>query len=274
MTDLELTQLACHPDYDPQNGQDNNLKGPYSIFQRLIANVPVFEHMLEYIRLWALGGKKDKHSFLVASFLEAHEGLGQVPATMDASLARLLQDIRLAISKDTILVLNSDHGSNMGPKSHWQFESYQELAHPFLFMVIPDAVLASIPGSRRSLLLNQKRLVSQFDVHKTLLNVCEHREQRETVNRVKRGPGASKLQFYSLLQLVSILEQESREGIIIQASASPNQTSTTPAYAYGSVLQPSGMEREELRVYHSLLVVVFVIVIFTCFLLLIGICKV
>ena len=79
-------------------------------------------------------------------------------------------------------------------------------------------------------------------------------------------------QLYSLLQLVSILEQESREGIIIQAPASPNQTSTTPSY--GSVLQPSGMEREELRVYHSVLVVVFVIVIFTCFLLLIGMCKV
>ena len=75
--------------------------------------------------------------------------------------------------------------------------------------------------------------------------------------------------MYSLVQLVSILEQELQEGIILK---SPHQTS--PTAAYGSVLQPPGMEREELRVYNYLLLVVFIIVIFTCFLLVIGICKV
>ena len=77
------------------------------------------------------------------------------------------------------------------------------------------------------------------------------------------------LQVYSLVQILSILSQELQEGILL---ASPNQTSPTPAY--GSVLQPPGMEREELRVYNYLLLLVFIIVIFTCFLLVIGICKV
>ena len=82
----------------------------------------------------------------------------------------------------------------------------------------------------------------------------------------------SLFQLYSLVQLVSIIYQEASEGIILQTSPTTNQTTTIPSY--GSVLQPSGMERDELRVYHSLLAVVFVIVIFTCFLLFIGIYKV
>jgi hypothetical protein len=79
-------------------------------------------------------------------------------------------------------------------------------------------------------------------------------------------------QLNSLVQLVSILYQESRDGIILQTSPTTNQTSTISSY--GSVLQPSGMERDELRVYHSLVVVVFFFIIFTCFFLFIGICKV
>ena len=82
----------------------------------------------------------------------------------------------------------------------------------------------------------------------------------------------SLFQFYSLVQLAFILYQEAREGIIPQTSPSTNQTSATPAY--GSVLQPSGMEIDELRVCHSLLVVVFFFVIFKCFFLFLGICKV
>ena len=78
-------------------------------------------------------------------------------------------------------------------------------------------------------------------------------------------------QLYSLVQLVSIIYQETREGIILQTSPPTNHSSTIPAY--GSVLQPSGMERDELRVCHSLLIVVFFFVIFTCFLLFIDICK-
>ena len=72
-------------------------------------------------------------------------------------------------------------------------------------------------------------------------------------------------QLYSFVQLFPIIVQE---GIILQHQ---NQTSTTPVY--GSVLQPPGMEREELRVYHSLLVVVFTMVLLTCFLLVIGILR-
>jgi hypothetical protein len=77
--------------------------------------------------------------------------------------------------------------------------------------------------------------------------------------------------MYSLAQLVSIIYQEANEGIVLQTSPTTNQTTTQ---AYGSVLQPFGMERDELRVYYSLLVAVFFIVIFTCSFLFIGICKV
>ena len=74
------------------------------------------------------------------------------------------------------------------------------------------------------------------------------------------------------IALSYVLHYEDGEGIILQPSHSPNQTSpTTP---HGSVLQPPGMERQQLVVYHSLLLLVFIVVFFTCFLLAIGIVKV
>ena len=42
----------------------------------------------------------------------------------------------------------------------------------------------------------------------------------------------------------------------------------------GSVIQPLGMEREELRVFHWVLLVVFLVVFMAGILLIIGICKV
>ena len=68
------------------------------------------------------------------------------------------------------------------------------------------------------------------------------------------------IQLYSFVQLFSIILQE----VIIlkhsnQSSQTTNQTSTTSAH--GSVMQP------------SLLVVVFIMVILTCFLLVIGILR-
>ena len=79
--------------------------------------------------------------------------------------------------------------------------------------------------------------------------------------------------MYSIVHIVSLLMQfDAEEGIILQPSTDTNQTSPSPLY--GSVLQPSGMDRGELRVFHSLLLGVFCMVIFTCFCLVIGIFKV
>ena len=57
-------------------------------------------------------------------------------------------------------------------------------------------------------------------------------------------------QVYGLIQIVSILEQEAGEGILLQSFQTHNITTTNPAY--GSVLQTSGSERERLRIYYFL----------------------
>ena len=72
--------------------------------------------------------------------------------------------------------------------------------------------------------------------------------------------------MYSLAHILSILEQEAREGIILQ----PRNSSTL----YGSVLNPPSIEREELRVYHFLLLLVFFFVLCSCPILFVGIYKV
>ena len=78
-----------------------------------------------------------------------------------------------------------------------------------------------------------------------------------------------------MVQLSSIVEQEMTAGVLMELS---NNTSPTtlfhPVPLYGSVLQPHGMEIEELRVFHWVLLVVFMAVFSTCILLTIGIYKV
>ena len=75
-------------------------------------------------------------------------------------------------------------------------------------------------------------------------------------------------QVYSLVQLVCIVEEEAREGTLFLTYQASNQSSS------GSVIHPAGIVREELRVFHSLLLIVFSMVLFSCLLLILGICKV
>ena len=83
------------------------------------------------------------------------------------------------------------------------------------------------------------------------------------------------IQVYSLVQLSSIVEQEMTAAVLLEKSYyNISSTFLHPAPLYGSVLQPNNMEREELRVFHLVLLVVFMAVFTTCILLTIGIYKV
>ena len=90
--------------------------------------------------------------------------------------------------------------------------------------------------------------------------------------------------MYSCAQVSSIVKQEMSEAVLLYRADYNSSTTTmlgdrftnntsTPAFS-GSVIQPLGMEREELRVFHWVLLLVFLSVFVAGVLLIFGIWKV
>ena len=173
-TDVEFRALGCHFEYD-QGGSTGNWQGPYSIFSRYIAKVPVHRHLLRYQKKWRkrYGPSSSLPTVGIINLLEAHEGLGQVVRTLDTDLVDFLTEMQQSGAlKDTLVVLMADHGSDMGVKEMWKRESFIEKAHPFLTMIVPDAMLDRIPGSKERLTKNTQRLMTAYDLHRTFLSMC------------------------------------------------------------------------------------------------------
>ena len=173
-TDVEFGAVGCHLDYD--QGDPDNWRGPYSIFSRYIAGVPVHRHLFQYPKLWRTkyGGASTLPTIGIINLLEAHEGLGQVVKTLDSDLVALLQEMKESGAlEDTMVVFLADHGSDMGLKELWQKESWIEKTHPFMTMVVPDALLTRVgPRARALLKTNTQRLVTAYDIHRTFLSMC------------------------------------------------------------------------------------------------------
>jgi hypothetical protein len=172
-SDVEFLSVGCHLDYD--QGGTGNYVGPYSLFSRYVGKVPVHRHLLSYPKLWRkkYGPASKLPTVGVINLLEAHEGLGQVVKTMDQDLVNLLHEMRNSGAlEDTMVVFLSDHGSDMGLKELWS-ESWIEKIHPFLTMIVPDAMLARIgPKAHATLNKNTQRLVTAYDIHRTFLSMC------------------------------------------------------------------------------------------------------
>ena len=90
--------------------------------------------------------------------------------------------------------------------------------------------------------------------------------------------------MYSCAQVSSIVKQEMSEAVLLYRAEYNSSTTTmlgdkfndntsTSAFS-GSVIQPLGMEREELRVFHWVLLLVFLSVFVAGVLLILGIWKV
>ena len=179
-TDVEFGAVACHPSYEKsgrfENGTYSNWNGPYSIFSRYIAGVPVHRYVLQYQRKWRqrYGGPSKLPTIGFMNFMEAHEGLEQVVKTMDQDLVEYLQEMKESGAlDDTMVVLMADHGNDMGFKGVWKHASWMEKTHPFMTMIVPDALLARVgPEARQTLMKNSQRLVTAYDVHRTFLSMC------------------------------------------------------------------------------------------------------
>ena len=113
-------------------------------------------------------GKKPLFSF---SMLDVgHEDSGLRIQTLDTSLANFVKT--LASDPNTLSIILSDHGNTYG-SFPITMEGRFEIFQPHLFMIIPNQI-QNLLGKNKMLALiqNQKRLVSIFDLHHTLMTLA------------------------------------------------------------------------------------------------------
>nr|XP_037270334.1 uncharacterized protein LOC119161939 [Rhipicephalus microplus] len=110
-----------------------------------------------------------------------HDNLNMA-ALADKPYQRLLRSLRSSgVLNHTVLLFVSDHGQRFG-ESRYSFIGKFEDRQPFAYVVFPKWFLEQNPRAARSLLVNQLRLTTPYDVHATLVELLDYpsSERRHT----------------------------------------------------------------------------------------------
>jgi hypothetical protein len=174
--DHELLTPFCHPSYYSHDGHPfGNFKGPYSILRRCLFDRYVHRHTFDYLEgILSLYRQKAPATpwFVTGSFIEGHEGTGEVLSTLDSDLSKFL--LRLASDgtlQNTALFLLSDHGLHMGLNFVYTTNGIIEHANPALFAVIPERVLSD--EAMLNLDHNEQALLTGVNIYHTWRDVLD-----------------------------------------------------------------------------------------------------
>ncbi|KAI7828505.1 hypothetical protein BX661DRAFT_182212 [Kickxella alabastrina] len=185
--DYELASPFCLPDYYPNVGNPfGNFKGPYSITARCLYGRYVHDWALDYLGQLrrefrstpTLKNKQGKRRpyMLTATFLEGHEGTGEVLGTLDNSLSSFLEDIRDSGElEDTLLIIGADHGLHMGINFAYTQNGRIEHQNPFMTMSVPEWLYQFAEKYQHNYAsenvspfsANEQRLTTPFEIHHT-----------------------------------------------------------------------------------------------------------
>lgn len=109
--------------------------------------------------------------FLSGTFLEGHEGTGEVIRTVDTSMADFLQSLTPQLLNNTVVMMLSDHGLHMGLNFVYSINGRIEHMNPFLAMLVPPWLTRRYPDIATALTANQQKLTSGYDVFTTLNHI-------------------------------------------------------------------------------------------------------
>ncbi|KAJ2889706.1 hypothetical protein IWW38_004547, partial [Coemansia aciculifera] len=125
-----------------------------------------------------LAGQKDPRPYLLmATFMEGHEGTGEVLRTLDVALAGFLESMRDSGElRDTVLVVAADHGLHMGLNFAFLQNGRIEHQNPFFAMSVPEWLYAFAEQYQAEngsddvspFAANEQRLVTPFETHHML----------------------------------------------------------------------------------------------------------
>ncbi|XP_037567014.1 uncharacterized protein LOC119446613 [Dermacentor silvarum] len=140
---------------------------------RCLGPTMIFEEMLDYLARFA-DVMAERLFFAYAWFNEiTHNSLNSA-GYADEPFRRHLETLRVYGALDnTVLVFLSDNGLRFGDSRATYIGKFED-RQPFAFLVFPPWFLDENPKAARSLLYNQFRLTTHFDVHATLAELLHY----------------------------------------------------------------------------------------------------
>ena len=118
------------------------------------------------------GGNYHKHVVEAGQWEEAIQGYLASIAYADAMLGRILDALEASPHADnTIVVIWSDHGWQLGEKEHWRkFALWENVIRTVFMMRVPNGVAALPGGSAKG--VSTENLTSLLDIYPTLAELC------------------------------------------------------------------------------------------------------
>ncbi|KAG0043451.1 hypothetical protein BGZ83_011395 [Gryganskiella cystojenkinii] len=167
--DHELQSPFCLPPYYALTGNAfGNFVGPYSIMRRCLHGDNVHNHAFEYMNQFRKA-YPDKPWFQMGSFIEGHEGTGEVLLTIDNDFANFFKGMKEDGTLDnTIVIMMADHGLHMGINFMFSPSGRVEHVNPYLSVILPSKLAKKYPALSRGLHHNQQALITGYEIHLTL----------------------------------------------------------------------------------------------------------
>ncbi|ORX75170.1 DUF229-domain-containing protein [Anaeromyces robustus] len=186
--DHELIAPFCLPEYHERTGNPHgNFKGAYSIRRRCITGQYVHNYVLNYTREFIDIYDGKNPWFFRSSYIEAHEGTGEVLSLMDDDLVKFFDSLSNETLNRTAILIMSDHGLHMGLSYLFSNQGKTEHKLPFFATLFPEQFLNKYPQLRDNLEQNEQKLISAFDIYTTLRDILDFDIEREP--KEKTGVG-------------------------------------------------------------------------------------
>ena len=168
------------PNYDVrEDGSLNWFKGPQSSTRHWYYGQGTQTIEIEYLKqFWK--AYPENRKFFRTHFSEAHEGTGELVATIDQDITDLLQYfLEMNYLEDTFVTVLSDHGAHgvvlrlpLHPDNSRHLENYYAVLFHFSKNDIPDS-------AKHFLAENEQAFISSFDIYQTLKSISENSRGRD-----------------------------------------------------------------------------------------------
>ena len=180
--DHENVAMFCDPNYYDRANPYPIMNGPFSIIRRCLYQKDTYDYVIEYGKQFWENYKENK-KFLRLSFIDAHEGTGEVIKYLDKPiydfLMYLLDNNML---KNTVIIFASDHGNGM-PAIYNLLNSRDyiyENVLGFLAFVLYDNKDENIIINLNK---NQQIFISPYDIHDTMVDIIYNGENKDVMSR-------------------------------------------------------------------------------------------
>jgi hypothetical protein len=169
--DHEGNAFSCDPNFTVPGHPFAMLNGPYGMKRRCLYGRDTSYYAFEYAKeFWK--AYKDEPKFFRLALNDPHEGTGEVAKYLDDKVVDFLNFLEAQGSlKDTVILLQSDHGVNMpGFYTFVDAEDFWiEKTLPSLFMMVPQDVAEKYDEVIKS---KENILLHPYDLHNTFLNLA------------------------------------------------------------------------------------------------------